>query len=153
MQMASKKDTEAIEELAKEPLAFFPHDSNASADIKCRRLIRRLGVEGYGRWWLLCELLASANGHAIPIETEEDILIVADALKFDGGSFSEPLVLEDCKKFIDCVLDLGLIRLSDDGKIVSDRMLDNSKYFGQQRHNGRKGGRPRKNKQADESSC
>ncbi len=149
--MATKaKDQAAIDERAREPMAFFPHDSNAASDIKCRRLIRRSGVEGYGRWWLLCELLAATKGHAIPIESEEDVLVIADALKFGSSAFDEYLVIEDCKKFIDCVIELELVRLTDDGKIVSDRMTNNSQYFGRQRFNGGKGGRPRKNKPADE---
>ena len=49
-------------ELAQDRLAYFPHDSNASNDIKCQRLIRRLGWSGYGRWWRVCELLASNKG-------------------------------------------------------------------------------------------
>lgn len=144
--MATEKDREAIEELASEPMAFFPHDSNASSDIKCRRLIRRLGVEGYGRFWILCEVLASTNGHALSVESEEDLLVIADALHFRYGSFDEAMVLEDCKTFIDTLLEFGLLQLRDDGKIISKRMSDNSLYFGQQRHNGRKGGRPRKKK-------
>ena len=98
--MTTEKDREAIDELASEPMAFFPHDSNASSDIKCRRLIRRLGVEGYGRWWLLCELLASTNSHALPVNTEEDLLVIADALQFRYGSFDEEMVIEDCKKLL-----------------------------------------------------
>lgn len=144
--MPTKEDQEAIEELSKAPMAFFPHDSNASSDIKCRRLLRRLGAEGYGRWWILCELLASTNDHALPVETDEDILVIADALYFKSGSFDDLIVIDDCKRFIDVLIEFGLVRLTDEGTIVSDRMSDNSRYFGQQKHNGRKGGRPRKKK-------
>ena len=57
----SARDDAAVAERAREPMAFFSHDSHAASDIKCRRLIRRFGMEGYGRWWLLCELLAAAR--------------------------------------------------------------------------------------------
>ena len=141
---ATEEDRKAIELRAREPMAFFPHDSTAASDIKCRRLLRRFGLEGYGRWWLLCETLAATHGHSLPAETEEDYLILADALRFGGGSFSELQAADDCRQFVQALLEIGLVRKTEDGGIASDRMLDNAAYFGRQRHNGGKGGRPPK---------
>lgn len=136
--MATRKDAEAIRERASEPMAFFTHDSNAAGDIKCRRLIHRCGLEGYGRWWLLCEILAATEGHAMPVETEEDMIILAEALRFTG-----PDDVRACRSFVEVMAEIGLVRL-EDGEVVSDRMFRNAEYFGRQRHNGGKGGRPRK---------
>lgn len=36
---------------------YFPHDSNAHDDEKCIILMAELGLEGYGAFWLLIELL------------------------------------------------------------------------------------------------
>jgi len=36
---------------------YFPHDSNAKDDPKCMLLIDDLGMEGYGIYWVLIELL------------------------------------------------------------------------------------------------
>ena len=145
--MPSKKDQEAIELRSREPMAFFSHDSNASTDIKCRRLIRRCGMEGYGRWWCLCELLAATDGHAVPVATDEDMLIVADALRFtSGGAFNELKDIEDCKAFVDVLIELGLVTLTDEGEITSKRMMRNAQFFGRNRVNGAKGGRPRKDR-------
>ena len=46
-------------------MKWFKHFSNASDSIKLNKLIDELGVESYGRYWLLLELLASEmyEGH------------------------------------------------------------------------------------------
>ena len=131
---------------ALEPMAFFKHDSNASQDVKCQRLIHRRGWDGYGRWWRLCEYLAATKGHRIAFQTEEDALILSGVLGFNkGAAFDEYVAIEDCKSFVSELLDIGLIKQASDGYLESARMLENALYFGKQRANGRKGGRPRKN--------
>ena len=200
--MTAKDEQAEIERFASKPMAFFSHDSHAADDEKCRRLINRLGLEGYGRWWLLCELLAATDGHKLTVQTDEDMLILSESLGFkpdlldcevqidpdsvkriiDGiirwvgsmppdretvmmsdlakalkrssttvirGSMSDLAAIE-CKRFIEQLIDLKLVRLTDDGEIVSDRMNKNSEYIGKKRSNGSKGGRPRKNKTPDE---
>ena len=142
---ASRSGAEAIAERSREPMAFFPHDSTASQDLKCQRLLHRRGFDGYGRWWRLCELLASTEGHEIPVETVEDICILAGALGFGtGGAFDDRIAAEECRAFVDDLIDIGLVEL-EDGAISSTRMMKNAAYFGRQKHNGSKGGRPRKN--------
>ena len=127
--MATPREIEAE---AARPMAFFPHDSNASQDIKCRRLLRRLGMEGYGRWWRLCELLAATDGHKLSIETEEDAEIIAEELHLDGHS--------ELMDYLCVLADVGLIRMPGDGYVWSERMLGNAEYFGKKRAAGRKGG-------------
>lgn len=135
---------QTAEERALEPMAFFPHDSNASGDIRCRKLIRRLGVEGYGRWWLLCELLASTSGHALPMDDDDDAYVVAEALRFDVSGYGDMTAVEECRGFIEELVSIGLLRVTGDGEIYSERMMRNGEYFGRQRANGAKGGRPKK---------
>lgn len=143
----------AVAERAREPMAFFSHDSHAASDIKCRRLIRRFGMEGYGRWWLLCELLAAAEGHSLPFGDDEDALILAETLRFSGGgSFDERIALDECRKFVEGLVDIGLLSVTPDGGIESERMTRNAAYFGKNRANGAKGGRPRK-KGAETDGC
>lgn len=128
--MASQREIEAE---AARPMKYFSHDSNASQDIKCRRLLRRLGMEGYGRWWRLCELLAATDGHKLSIETEEDAEIIAEELHLDGH--------QELMKFLQVLLDVGLIQMPGNGFVWSERMLTNAEYFGKKRAAGRKGGR------------
>lgn len=132
-------------------MMYFPHDSNASADIKCQRLIMRKGWDGYGRWWRLCEHMAATKGHTVPFVTEEDKLILGGVLGFGGSDFEALMTIDETTGFISGLLEIGLLRKDDDGNLVNDRMVENSLYFGRQRANGRKGGRPKKNgKPADE---
>lgn len=135
-----------VERYAMEPMAFFPHDATASQDVKCQRLLRRRGWDGYGRWWRLCEYLAATKGHKFSFETEEDVLIMADVLGFGGGQmYDELIAIEDCKSYVGELVDIGLLERDGNGFLENSRMKNNAVYFGKQRANGRKGGRPRKN--------
>lgn len=131
--MATQRE---IEKEAARPMKYFSHDSNAAQDIKCRRLLRRLGMEGYGRWWRLCELLAATDGHKLSIETEEDAEIIAEELHLDGH--------QELMQYLRVLVDVGLIHMPGDGYVWSERMLTNAEYFGKLRANGKRGGRPRK---------
>ena len=128
--MATQRE---IEKEAARPMKYFSHDSNAAQDIKCRRLLRRLGMEGYGRWWRLCELLAATDGHKLSIETEEDAEIIAEELHLDGH--------QELMQYLQVLVDVGLIHMPGDGYVWSERMLTNAEYFGKKRAAGRKGGR------------
>lgn len=146
--MTTRDETTA----AQEPMSFFSHDSNAHQDLKCQRLIHRRGYEGYGRWWRLCEYLAATKGHCIAFETEEDVLILAGVLGFgQPGAFDEYMAIDDCRSFVDELLDVGLLERDEDGSLTNSRMLKNALYFGRQRANGRKGGRPRKRAKSNDS--
>lgn len=52
---------------------FFSHDSNARNDIKVIKLRRTLGLEGYGIYWCLIEMLRDQADHQLPLDSIEDI--------------------------------------------------------------------------------
>jgi uncharacterized protein YdaU (DUF1376 family) len=52
---------------------YFSHDSNARNDVKIIKLRRQLGIEGYGIYWCLIEMLRDAPGNKLPIESIDDI--------------------------------------------------------------------------------
>jgi hypothetical protein len=52
---------------------YFSHDSNARNDVKIIKLRRQLGMEGYGIYWALIEMLRDAPGNKLPIESIDDI--------------------------------------------------------------------------------
>ena len=135
----------SVQEFAADPMMYFPHDTNASADIKCQRLIRRKGWGGYGRWWRLCEHMAATKGHTVPFTTDEDKLILGGVLGFGSNDFEELITIEETTGFIDGLLEIGLLQKDENGELYNARMIENSLYFGKQRANGRKGGRPKKN--------
>ena len=47
---------------------YFPHDSNARDDIKCVELLGVLGVEGYGIFWILIEMLREQPEYKYPVK-------------------------------------------------------------------------------------
>ena len=121
--------------LALKPMRYFSHDSDANRDIKCRRLIARQGVEGYGRWWLLCEALASTDNNRFDWGREDDRWILTDEIMYSDQSEAQAF-LSDCAE-------IGLINPELWGEciVTSDRMNDNALYFGRNRANGAKGAR------------
>jgi uncharacterized phage protein (TIGR02220 family) len=46
---------------------YFSHDSNAKDDPKCVLLIEQLGLEGYGIYWILIEMLRDQPGYRYPL--------------------------------------------------------------------------------------
>ena len=146
----SEQDLREIAECAAGPMAFFPHDSGAADDGACRKLLRRHGFEGYGRWWRVCELLAGTRGHVLPVSEEDDLMNLAEELRFVTGPFSDLQALEGCKRFIEDLVDLGLLRLTEDGGVASGRMDRNASYFGAKRWGARKGNEARWKKKKEE---
>lgn len=132
-----------VERFSQEPMSFFPHDSAAGSDVKSARLIHRCGWAGYGRWWRICEHMASIRGHRIAFANDEDVLILAGILGFTAiGAVDEYTSVEECRGYVSQLLDIGLLEESG-GYLISARMEENALYFGRQRKNGKKGGRPK----------
>lgn len=52
---------------------YFSHDSNARNDHKCLKLRRVLGMEGYGIFWVLVEMLRDAADYKLPLSVVPDI--------------------------------------------------------------------------------
>ena len=131
------------------PMLYFSHDSNAMEDSKLRKLKRRCGWEGIGRWWHVCEMLALERGHTIHLETDEDRAIMADELDFDD---------EACMSYVSTLADVGLIDPSmlSEGRVCSRRMMDNALHFGARKAAAAKGGKSKRDNAmahiADESS-
>lgn len=47
---------------------YFSHDSNAKDDPKCSQLIEDLGLEGYGIYWVLVEILRDQPSYSYPLK-------------------------------------------------------------------------------------
>jgi len=47
---------------------YFSHDSNARNDPKIMALLNTYGVEGYGRWWIVVEMLSEQCEYSLPIK-------------------------------------------------------------------------------------
>lgn len=133
--MARKAMT--VQEAADRPLLWFKHYASAADDIKCQRLVMRRGRDGYGAWWRMCEILASATGHAVPVETDEDWAMLARALFCGPGGDG----VAECRGIVADMVDVGLLELRD-GTVSSERMLRDALARGAQVAAGCLGGRP-----------
>jgi len=51
----------------KKDSCYFSHDSNAKDDPKCMLLIDQLGLEGYGIYWMLVEVLREQPDYKCPL--------------------------------------------------------------------------------------
>jgi hypothetical protein len=52
---------------------YFSHDSNARNDVKVLKLRRNLGLEGYGIYWCIIEILRDSPGYTLSMNNIEDI--------------------------------------------------------------------------------
>ena len=84
---------------------WFKHDVDAVYDPKVRKLIRRYGAEGYGRYWALLEALAK-DADGLEVASEEDWSTVAEyclrtssrSLRKSAYFQQSPLVVENCSR-------------------------------------------------------
>ena len=92
---------------------YFPHDSNARHDPKIKSLMNKYGVEGYGRYWIIIEMLREDKRYKL--EDKKYIWeALAEQMKID---------VKDVKQFIkDCVEDFELL-IQTDGFFYSDSLL------------------------------
>lgn len=52
---------------------YFSHDSNARNDVKIIKLRRQLGIEGYGLYWCIIEMLRETPEYKLPLDSIDDI--------------------------------------------------------------------------------
>lgn len=78
---------------------YFSHDSNASSDPKILALIKKYKIEGYGRFWILIEILREQNGYCLPLKR----------YIFDALSMRLQCTVEEVENYInDCINDFEL---------------------------------------------
>ncbi len=92
---------------------WFPHETGASGDLKIQGLVQKYGLEGYGRWWVLVEKLASEENYVL---MRRPYVISALA----GLMRCEP---SDVEAFVDdCINQFELLK-TDGEAIWSDALL------------------------------
>lgn len=86
---------------------YFPHDSNARHDPKMVAMISVYGMQGYGHYWSIIEILREQKGYAYPLDTKYAYNSLASETQTDVGTI---------KEFIgDCVNEFQLLSIGDDG--------------------------------------
>lgn len=109
------------------PLGYFKHDADAHDDPKLQDLRDVLGMAGYGRYWLLVEVLAGREAHQYEVEDRRSgrdrWARFAMELEFDGGPVQ-------AKAFIGTLEELHLIdrELYEARGVVSIRRLADNAY-------------------------
>lgn len=86
------------------PNSYFPHDFNARLDRKILRMRKVLGIEGYGIFWMLIEVLAVQEDFSYPLA---DIDLLAD----EFGTSNE--------KVESVIKQFGLFKIDRDAKFFS----------------------------------
>jgi hypothetical protein len=98
----------------KKDVYYFDHDVNAHQDVKCKAMMSVYGAEGYGWWWILCELMRQEQGCQLSISRKFDIPSLASSLPNCSA--------DKCREFIDaCIEDFEL--LNTDGDFVWSKRL------------------------------
>lgn len=127
------------------PMEYFKHDADARDDPKLQDLRDELGMEGYGRYWILVEVLAGREGHAYEVE---DRATGRDrwrrlAQELECGE-------DEAKSFISKLDELRLIDRElyrERGKVSIERLARNAyeaaEYVARRRMGGASGGRGR----------
>jgi len=92
---------------------YFKHDAHARHDPKIVALIKKYGLEGYGRFWVVIEML------------REDSTYKLEEKKYIWGALADQFKCEpdEAKKFIDdCVIEFELF-IREEGFFYSASLL------------------------------
>ncbi len=121
---------------------YFSHDSNARHDMKIQALRSVYGVSGYGKYWIMIEMLRESSDFRLRLN--DRVLMIALSREFESTS-------DEAKKFVfDCIYEFGLF-VCDDEFFWSDSLVQRMELAEVKRNankaNGIKGGRPRKEQQ------
>lgn len=95
------------------PSFYFTHDSNARNDIKIIRLRRQLGMEGFGIYWAIIEILRETTNFRLPVSAIDDIAFDINVSK---------------EKAEAVVMSYGLFTLESD-MFYSERLLRNMEIY------------------------
>ena len=92
---------------------YFKHDAHARHDPKMKALIGKYGIAGYGKFWVIIEMLRETSGYKL-----EDKDYIWSSLSKDMECS-----VEEVKQFIkDCVNEFSLL-VQEDGFYYSESFL------------------------------
>jgi hypothetical protein len=100
----------------KDNLPYFEHDNNASLHPKMKALISKYDHAGYGKFWILNEMIARSPGAYIDISKKINKLDLANELRLSENE------LDDFLNFLSDP-QIDLIN-NQDGKITTDRVTE-----------------------------
>ena len=118
---------------------WFRHDSNARSDWKILALRSVYGMEGYGRFWYLVEMMRESEDNCLPFNKKPFYYSLVSEWK---------ITIDDVKKFIDdCIFEFELFSNNENSfwsVSLNERLEAYTNQKIKRQEDGRKGGRPRK---------
>lgn len=75
---------------------YFSHDANARHDPKIIKMISAYGMEGYGWYWVIIEMLREQDNYKLSISDQGDIDVTASQTYSDSEKIKK--YLDDCVK-------------------------------------------------------
>lgn len=116
---------------------YFPHDSNARDDIKNVELIGDLGLEGYGIYWVLIEILREQPEYKYPVKL---LPVIARRYGVEPETFSK------------VVYNYGLFVIENDNFFFSESLKRRMSLYEQKKEQARAAGRASGRKRAEKST-
>ena len=116
---------------------YFSHDSNAITDTKILNMRSDYGLEGYGLYWVLLEMMRN----------EQDYKLTLDKNTYRAVKILSNTTIDVEKYINDCINDYHLFCKENDkfySKSFLDRMMEYEAKKLINQANGRLGGRPKK---------
>lgn len=88
-----------------DPLKYFEHSIQLAEGIGAKAFRKAYGLEGYGRYYRLLELIAGARKHIVNLNDSMTVGLTIEELNFESQ--------EDFRSFIQALQKCGLIRFED----------------------------------------
>ena len=92
---------------------YFKHDSNARNDPKIKALIKKYGIVGYGKFWIIIELMREASHYRL-----EDEPYIWDSIAEETKSSTE-----EAKEFVEDCTETFKLFVRDEGYFYSSSLL------------------------------
>ena len=113
----------------KNDLPYFSHYSTTHNMPKIQALMAEFGMAGYGRYWILCEKIASSPEAALDISNRAVKLAVARSLELCADEFDNFInFLSDS--------DIGLVKF-ENGIITADQLTESYNHVSKKRQHDR----------------
>lgn len=126
-------DDTAIAALSRCPIPWVKHEAANAGNPCINQLISVDGMEGYGRYWRLVELLLNTKSHAIPSSKEQGYKRYSLGLGFTDS--------EEFETFVNLLVDLELAAIDESGRRYIPLVDEAALTVGKNRYNGGKGGK------------
>ena len=95
---------------------YFLHDSCAHQDLKMQRLLHDHGAEGYGIFWMLCEVMRNIATYSVRVS---DLTLIAFQIRVE---------VEKLQRIIDTCVEVKLLTLENDHYFAPKLVADAQKY-------------------------